>query len=215
MLVSGEPWVQEAGLDGKMELIAKGLCSAVLNECHLGVSAGEIVTLRGASGSGKTLLLRAIADLDPHEGEVFLGGVARSAMSGPQWRRRVRFAAAEAAWWGERVGDHFRAPDKAAAMAIDVGIAAACMDWAVARLSTGEKQRLGFLRAIEDCPKVLFLDEPTAALDEGAERLVEGMIQRLQRQSAAIILITHSDTQAARLADRRYVIEGGRVRETP
>jgi ABC-type iron transport system FetAB ATPase subunit len=131
MVVSGRSCVQEAGLDGKMELIARGLNSAILRDCHLGVSAGEIVTLRGASGSGKTLLLRAIADLDPHEGEAFLGGVARSAMSGPEWRRRVRFVAAEAAWWADGVGEHFRAPDTAAAMAIDVGIPAACMDWTV------------------------------------------------------------------------------------
>ena len=80
-----------------MDLIATGLSSAVLNDCHLVVSAGEIVTLRGASGSGKTLLLRAIADLDPHKGEVSLNGVARSGMTGPEWRRRVRFVAAEAA----------------------------------------------------------------------------------------------------------------------
>jgi ABC-type iron transport system FetAB ATPase subunit len=206
--------VQEAGLDGNMELIARGLNSAVLSDCHLGVSAGEIVTLRGASGSGKTLLLRAIADLDPHEGEAFLGGVARSAMSGPEWRRRVRFVAAEAAWWADRVGEHFRVPDKAAAMAIDVGISAACMDWAVARLSTGEKQRLGFLRAVEDRPEVLLLDEPTAALDKTAEQAVEMLIRRFQADGAAIVLVTHSDSQAARLADRRYVIEGGRLRET-
>jgi ABC-type iron transport system FetAB ATPase subunit len=52
-------------------------------------------------------------------------------------------------------------------MAIDVGLPGDCMDWQVARLSTGEKQRLGFLRALEDSPQVLLLDEPTAALDEG------------------------------------------------
>lgn len=205
--------MQQAGLDGKMELIAKGLRSVVLNDCHLGVSAGEIVTLRGASGSGKTLLLRAIADLDPHEGEVTLSGVARSAMSGPEWRRRVRFVAAEAAWWADRVGEHFRAPDKAVAMAIDVGMPAACMDWQVARLSTGEKQRLGFLRAVEDRPEVLLLDEPTAALDKTAERAMEMVIKRFQADGAAIVLVTHSDSQAARLAVRRYVIEGGRLRE--
>jgi ABC-type sugar transport system ATPase subunit len=85
-------------------LLADGLHSAVLKDCHLAVSAGEIVTLRGASGSGKTLLLRAIADLDPHGGEVWLDGLERSAMTGPEWRRRVRFVAAEAAWWAEGSG---------------------------------------------------------------------------------------------------------------
>jgi ABC-type iron transport system FetAB ATPase subunit len=184
-----------------------------LNDCHLVVSAGEIVTLRGASGSGKTLLLRAIADLDPHKGEVSLNGIARSGMSGPEWRRRVRFVAAEAAWWADRVGEHFRAPDKAGAMATQVGFPHGCMDWHVARLSTGEKQRLGFLRAVEDRPNVLLLDEPTAALDRTSKRAVEALIKRLQADGAAIVLVTHSDSQAGRLAGRRYVIERGRLRE--
>jgi ABC-type iron transport system FetAB ATPase subunit len=196
-----------------MGLVANGLHSAVLKDCHLAVSAGEIVTLRGASGSGKTLLLRAIADLDPHGGEVWLDGLERSAMTGPEWRRRVRFVAAEAAWWADRVGEHFARARRGCAMAMDVGLPFDCMDWQVARLSTGEKQRLGVLRALEDHPQVLLLDEPTAALDETAERAVEALIKRLQNDGVAIVLVTHSDSQAQRLADRRYVIENGRLRE--
>lgn len=196
-----------------MRLVADSLQSAVLRDCKLAVAAGEIVTLRGASGSGKTLLLRAIADLDPHGGEVWLDGAERSGMSGPAWRRRVRFVAAEPAWWADRVGEHFRAPDEAAAMAVEVGLPGDCMEWQVARLSTGEKQRLGLLRAVEDHPQVLLLDEPTAALDAAAEQAVESLIVRLRDDGVAIVLVTHSDSQADRLAGRRYVVENGRLRE--
>lgn len=196
-----------------MRLVADSLQSAVLRDCKLAVAAGEIVTLRGASGSGKTLLLRAIADLDPHGGEVWLDGAERSRMSGPAWRRRVRFVAAEPAWWADRVGEHFRAPDEAAAMAVEVGLPGDCMEWQVARLSTGEKQRLGLLRAVEDHPQVLLLDEPTAALDAAAEQAVESLIVRLRDDGVAIVLVTHSDSQADRLADRRYVVENGGLRE--
>ena len=98
-------------------------------------------------------------------------------------------------------------------MATQVGFPHGCMDWHVARLSTGEKQRLGFLRALEDRPNVLLLDEPTSALDKAAERAVETLIKRLQADGAAIIVVTHSDSQASRLAGRRYVIESGRLRE--
>jgi ABC-type iron transport system FetAB ATPase subunit len=196
-----------------MGLVARNIRSALLDGCDLAVDRGQLVSLRGTSGSGKTVLLRAIADLDPNEGELWLDGVERSSMSGPEWRRHVRFVAAEAAWWGDNVGEHFRAPAKAADLAVEIGLPADCMSWQVARLSTGEKQRLGFLRAIEDDPRILLLDEPTAALDDKAERAVEAIIKFRQRQGAAVILVTHSDAQARRLADRHYRIEAGRLRE--
>lgn len=196
-----------------MRLVVEGLSATVLEDCHLHVAAGEIVTLRGTSGSGKTMLLRAIADLDPHVGEVWLGDARRSSMSGPEWRRRVRFVAAEAAWWADRVGEHFRAPGAMGKAAIALGLTEDCMGWQVARLSSGEKQRLGILRAVEDRPKVLLFDEPTAALDAESERAVESLIRKLRAEGAAIVIVTHSDSQTDRLADRHYVIEKGRLRE--
>lgn len=196
-----------------MGLTVKQLRSALLSECCLSVSRGELVALRGASGSGKTLLLRAIADLDPNEGEVWLDDVARSSLSGPDWRRRVRFAAAEAAWWGDLVREHFKAHQDLRPAAVGLGLSAECMGWQVARLSTGEKQRLGFLRATEDKPEVLLLDEPTAALDAEAETAVERMINALLAEGTIVILVTHSETPAKRLADRRFVMEAGRLRE--
>ena len=198
-----------------MSLVVRGLSSPLLHHCHLTASGGEIVALRGTSGSGKSALLRAIADLDPNDGDVRLDDVSRSAMTGPQWRRHVRYVAAETAWWTDGVAEHFRAPDTIAAMALDVGLPGDCMTWRVSRLSTGEKQRLGFLRAVEDNPPVLLLDEPTAALDAEAETAVERLILRHRSDGTAIVLVTHSDGQADRLADRRIRIEGGRLSDDP
>ncbi|WP_265519349.1 ABC transporter ATP-binding protein [Nitratireductor luteus] len=195
-----------------MRLIAKGITTSVLTDCSLEVPGGEIGTLRGPSGAGKSLLLRAIADLDPHEGEVWFDGVAQSETSGPQWRRQVRLVPAEAAWWDDCVGPHFRSLDEARAMAGLLDLPKDCMTWQVARLSTGEKQRLGFLRAVEDRPAVLLLDEPTAALDAETGQNVETMIRSLRDDGAAILLVTHSDAQANRLADRRYAMETGRLK---
>lgn len=63
------------------------------------VAAGECLAIEGPSGAGKTLLLRAIADLDPAPGQVFLNGAERNEMPGYEWRRHVRYCAAEPAWW--------------------------------------------------------------------------------------------------------------------
>src|SRR5262245_35310616 len=73
------------------------------------VAPGQCLAIEGPSGSGKTRLLRAIADLDPAEGYVFLEGVERSEMPAPLWRRRVRFVAAESAWWAPTARAHFPA----------------------------------------------------------------------------------------------------------
>ena len=196
-------------------LTVRDLGTAVLRDCTLSVSHGELVTLRGASGSGKTLLLRAIADLDPNCGEVMLDGTPRASLSGPEWRRRVRYVAAEPAWWADDVGAHFRKPRQASDLVTQLGMPAECMSWQVARLSSGEKQRLGLLRAMEDEPPVLLLDEPTAALDEEATRLVERLLLSRQAQGTAMLMVTHSDVQAARLARRGYVIDSGRLTAAP
>ncbi|MDH3281815.1 MAG: ABC transporter ATP-binding protein, partial [Gammaproteobacteria bacterium] len=60
---------------------------------------GETVSIMGPSGSGKTLLLRAIGDLDPVAGNIYLDDQERCACTGPEWRRRVGYVAAESAWW--------------------------------------------------------------------------------------------------------------------
>jgi len=87
-----------------------GLRPKGLEPVDLQVATGELVFLSGPSGAGKSLLLRAVADLDPHVGEVLLNGVPRSAISAPEWRRRVGLLPAESHWWGDRVGDHFHDP---------------------------------------------------------------------------------------------------------
>ncbi|MEZ5580521.1 MAG: hypothetical protein R3F40_14545 [Candidatus Competibacteraceae bacterium] len=55
-------------------------------------------------------MLRAVADLDPHCGEVWLDELPRSRLTPPEWRRRVGLLPAESHWWAETVGEHWRAP---------------------------------------------------------------------------------------------------------
>src|SRR5262245_65225496 len=76
------------------------------------VAAHECLAVEGPSGSGKTRLLRAIADLDPASGYVHLEGLERGEVPGPEWRRRVRYAATEPRWWGPIVREHLTATAK-------------------------------------------------------------------------------------------------------
>lgn len=196
-------------------LLIDNLCRPGLEPVNFRIDAGEAVALCGPSGSGKTLLLRAIADLDPATGKVSLDGIDREAMPAPAWRRQVCYLAAEPGWWAERVADHV--PDWAAAaplaerLLLPASIGAA----AVARLSTGERQRLALVRAMVGRPRVFLLDEPTSALDDAARAAVEGVLAERRAAGAALLWVTHDTAQAARVAARRLEIAAGRVREAP
>ena len=168
----------------------------------LSVAESEVVCLLGDSGSGKSLLLRAIADLIVNEGEVSLWGKGRENFSPPEWRKRVGYLAAEVLWWEETVDLHFSKPlsredlDK-------VNLPHDAGEWAPSRLSMGERQRLGILRMLDRSPEVLLLDEPTANLDENSSSVVEKvLLNYIGEESAPTLWVTHSKDQASRLGHR-------------
>ncbi|MCD6534491.1 MAG: ATP-binding cassette domain-containing protein, partial [Deltaproteobacteria bacterium] len=161
--------------------------------------------------AGKSLLLRALADIDPHDGEVFLDGQSAQIWPAPQWRRQVALLPAESQWWHDTVGEHLQktvSPEMFAAL----GFESQVMNWSITRLSSGEKQRLAILRLLQNRPEVLLLDEPTANLDPENAKRVENLFLNYQReQGAAILWITHDLDQGRRLGGRHYRIENGRL----
>jgi len=166
------------------------------------LQAGECVGLSGPSGEGKSLLLRAIADLIPHRGTVTLDGVDCKNINPAQWRRRVGLLLPESHWWSDRVGDHFpvREMDRVTALGFDETV----FDWQVSRCSSGEKQRLALLRLLANQPQVLLLDEPSASLDPKSVDRLESLIKIYREQMACPVLwVSHDPAQLARVADRQ------------
>jgi ABC-type multidrug transport system ATPase subunit len=170
------------------------------------VAAGQCLAVEGPSGSGKTRLLRAIADLDPAEGYVFLEGVERRELPGPLWRRRVRYVSAEPAWWGTTPREHFSANGKLDRLLAAVALDPASLDRPLAELSTGERQRLGLLRAVIDEPQVLLLDEPTSALDSETAALTEELIKFQTLAGRILLLVSHNAAQIERLCHASLVL---------
>lgn len=191
----------------------RNLKTAQLDVPSLDVANGECVAVMGASGAGKSLLLRAIADLDPNEADVSLDGSLRSAMPAYEWRRRVALLPAESGWWANTVGEHFRpgAPDLSSLEAL--GLPGDATGWLVARLSSGERHRLALLRALSLEPKALLLDEPTATLDADSTKCVEVALRNLLAAGAMILMTTHDADQAKRLAARTLRVAEGRISE--
>ncbi len=200
-------------LDATTRLRAAGLRSRHGGPFDFALAAGECLAVTGPSGAGKSLMLRMLADLDPHEGEALLDGQSCAGMSGTDWRRRVVYSAAESGWWLERVGDHFgQLPvELAARLALRPDI----FDQPVAACSTGERQRLALLRALAPHSPVLLLDEPTGALDPESVARVELLLRERLEAGAVIVLVTHDPAQAVRLGTMRGYLEQGRLSLPP
>jgi phosphate-transporting ATPase len=192
-----------------------------LKRLHISVSFdlqdGECVALQGASGVGKTQMLRAIADLDPNEGTVKLDGTLREAVRAPVWRKRVTYVAAEPGWWSDTVQEHFTGWDDILPLIIRLGLPDNCGPWPIQRLSSGERQRLGLVRALTLQSRVLLLDEPTSALDSASVAAVESLIAERVSMGTSVVWSTHDHAQAHRVGSRIFVMsaDGGIVEKRP
>lgn len=182
-----------------------------LSPTNLSLESGCACTVMGPSGSGKSLLLRAIADLDPHDGDVFLNGAACSAMPGPAWRSKVTYVAAEPGWWAETVRPHMADAELACQLMGSLGLAESFLDASVSRLSTGERQRLALIRALVQSPEVLLLDEPTAALDTESRDLVAALLEAKRDRGLGLIAVSHDRAFADRLGGHRFSMKAGRL----
>ena len=194
-----------------------GLHTQRIGPLDLCLQAGELIQITGASGAGKSLLLRAIADLDPNSGQMWLAGQERSHITPMAWRRQVAYVPAETAWWAASVQEHFPegwAHDLALVWLERMSLPHAALDWEVERLSSGERQRLGLLRALLNRPRVLLLDEPTANLDLDNTRRIERAVRAyISECEAAALWVSHDTLQRGRLGGRILEIEAGQWRQ--
>jgi len=200
----------------KTALVVNELRSEFAGPFELNLGAGVCAAITGPSGSGKSLFLRMIADLDPNQGKVWLNGRERASISAPEWRKQATYVSAESGWWADTVIEHFvlYKRSEVAALAARLGLRVDLLDASIARLSTGEKQRLSLVRALLPSPPVLLLDEPTGPLDEESVAQVEALLQERMATGTSVLLVTHDPNQAERLGSQRYRMVAGHL-ETP
>lgn len=177
---------------------------SILQRVDLDVAPGEFVALLGASGSGKTTILRILLGLETLDGGV--GGVAtpRSAVF-----QEPRLVPSQKVWRNVLLGVDKASRTKARAhSALDeVGLSGHANVWP-ATLSGGEAQRVALARALIRDPQLLLLDEPFAALDALTRLKMQALVKELcRRHSPAVMLVTHDVDEALRLADRVLVLK--------
>ncbi len=196
-----------------------------LREINLTVNAGEIVTLIGANGAGKSTTLRAISRLiNPRSGQIIYDGkeingarpddvVRRGIAQCPEGRRVLtRFSVLD----NLEMGAYTRS-DRAQIRA-DIEhqftlfpILGERRKQLAGTLSGGEQQMLAIARAVMSRPRLLLLDEPSLGLAPLIVRNIFAVIQSLHVQGVTILLVEQNARLALQYADRGYVLEAGRV----
>jgi ABC-type sugar transport system ATPase subunit len=199
--------------------------SFTLPPATLAVATGEYAVLMGRTGCGKTTLLEAVAGLRPVEsGAVELMG--RDVTDLRPAERNVGYVPQDLALFPSlTVRDHLafalevrgapaaRIAARVAEMADLLGIAP-LLPRLPAGLSGGEAQRVALGRALAAGPPVLLLDEPLSALDEDTRGEMIDLLKMVQRHERVTALhVTHGRAEARALADRLFVLDGGRLRE--
>ncbi|MFB6185151.1 MAG: ATP-binding cassette domain-containing protein [Haloarculaceae archaeon] len=195
---------------------------SIVADVDLSVDQGETLAIVGPSGAGKSTLLRLLNRLEePTSGTVSLDGVDYREIPPTELRARVAMVpqdpalqdgtVAENVTVGLRLRGEAVDDDRVAELLQRVGLAGYA-DRETAALSGGEAERVAIARTILVDPEVLLLDEPTASLDSEAEAAVESLLADLLAETdRTVVLVTHDDRQARRMADRVARMEDGRV----
>ncbi|HKL52183.1 MAG TPA: ABC transporter ATP-binding protein [Wenzhouxiangellaceae bacterium] len=198
----------------------------VLDAVDLDVSAGEKLAITGESGSGKSTFLHLAAGMDlPDAGTIELLGEHVNRLAEPE---RTRFRARhiglvfqdynliESLSAGENIelvgwltGRPARVDD-VRRLAGELGIEA-LLERRPDQLSGGQQQRVAIARALIHQPDLVLADEPTGSLDQAsAEQVMQVLSQSVDARGCALVLVTHSETAAAR-CDRRVRLRAGKL----
>ncbi|MEL6107705.1 MAG: ABC transporter ATP-binding protein [Planctomycetota bacterium] len=201
-----------------------------LNDVSLEINEGEFVSLMGPSGTGKSTLLNLLAGIDrPDSGTISVAGTEVTGLS----RSKL------ADWRAKNLGYIFQTHNlipvltayenvelptlllklsgrerrERVELALDAVGLSDRADHYPRQLSGGQEQRVGVARAIVSHPKLVVADEPTGSLDSETSEQIQVLLKRLNRElNITLLMVTH-DSDAAIIATRQLVLDGGKFLE--
>jgi putative ABC transport system ATP-binding protein len=200
----------------------------LLQDVSFEVNSGDRLGILGPSGAGKTVLLRALAMLDPLDaGAIHYRGRYVRGDAVPTYRKQVIYLHQRPALIDGSVEHNLRYPftlkshqrhsfdrGRATDLLVTLGRSAGFLDKSSRDLSGGEAQIVAFVRAVQLEPAVLLLDEPTASLDPATAQAVETVLNRWLTAGAgerALVWVSHDREQSLRMTGRTISIHSGRL----
>lgn len=190
---------------------------AIYTNLNLAIGANGITAIMGPNGAGKSLILRMLTGLiKPDQGQVRYGHTQRmpAGQIGFVFQRPVLLRRSVEANLMHALAIAGVDRNERASRAynlLELGGMAHLAKSPARKLSGGEQQRLTLLRALAAKPGLLVLDEPSASLDPQATALIENIVLRASQCGVKVIVVTHDQGQAARLADEVVFIHKGQV----
>jgi len=210
-----------------MKLTATNIAKAyegrtILKDCSYSFDQTGSYVLMGPNGCGKSTLLRICALLEQADGGTISYSDNNAALQPDMaLRRRITLVLPKIGVFNTTVSRNVAYPLRIRGMSraeiesrVNQTLAFVGLERKKSQqartLSSGETQRLGIARALVLDPEILFLDEPTASIDEENTRIIESIIQDMKKKDRSIVIMTtHDRAQAERIADRILVMSNG------
>jgi len=194
---------------------------AVVDDFTFSFETSKVYSVLGPSGAGKSSLLRLLNRLDePTSGEVVFDGQNYREIDPCTLRRQIGYLFQVPYMFTGTIGDNLRLADPELTdeqiedQLQTVSLASLKPNHDVANLSVGEKQRVALARLLATNPKVVLLDEPTAALDPTHTENIEALIKHIaEEHQLAVIFVSHDPNQARRLGGEGLLLVAGRLVE--
>jgi len=193
----------------------------IVSGIDMHVCEREIVTIAGTNGAGKSTLIKAVMGLLPRlSGTVDFNGIdLRKLDVEERVRVGISYVPQVNNVFGEltvlenlQVVEYVRNPRDRIAKMLDMFPALAARRRTYAcNLSGGERQQLAFARALMPDPRLMLLDEPSAALSPALTEQVFLEVQRLPRLGVAVLMVEQRARQALQFSDRGYILDAGRI----
>ena len=217
-----------------LKLALRNICKSfgskkILDNINLDLKAGEIVSIFGSSGCGKSVLLKTILGIiDFDDGDILYDGAKLDKSNYDLFLKNVSVSFQGGALFDSKnvydnivfpfLSSHYERPsDVELAKSIDeilekIGLDKSVLGLNLNELSGGMQKRVSFARALITKPEIVFLDEPTSGLDIENTKLIFEFIKNINKDyGIAFIIITHDFLIAPKISDTIYYLEHGQL----